>query len=141
MLTSAILAMLIAAPPELSDAAKKELQSLEGNWVIIATANAGKVKDLPADERIPVTITARKFSFGKYGDGEITALDTTTKPKLVDFKMLRKPESGLTNEAIYRFEKDTLTVVVYLGEDKNRPASFEVPEDLLTVRLTLKRMK
>jgi uncharacterized protein (TIGR03067 family) len=88
-----------------------------------------------------VTIKGTKFTFGKYGDGEVTALDPTLKPKIVDFKMLRKPESGATNEAIFKVEKDTLLVVVYLGEDKKRPDSFEIPKDAHTVRFTLKRAK
>jgi uncharacterized protein (TIGR03067 family) len=136
-----LVVMLVAAPADLSDDAKKELKALEGEWTVVATAADGKERELPVEEQIAVTVKGTKFTFGKFGDGEVTALETTTKPKLVDFKMLRKPESDFTNEAIFKLEKDVLTVVLYVGEDKKRPASFDVPSDSMTIRFTLKRVK
>src|SRR5215471_19462179 len=122
MFVAALIASLFAPSADLSEAAKKELKALEGDWIVVATATDGKERELPADEQIAVTIKGKTFTFGKFGDGEVTALDPSLKPKTVDFKMLRKPESGEINEAIFKLEKDTLTVVVYLGEDKKRPA-------------------
>ena len=96
---------------------------------------------LPIEEQVAVTVKGEKFTFGKFGDGAVTALDPTLSPKVIDFKMLRKPESGVTNEAIYKLDKDTLVVVVYLGDDKKRPDGFDVPKDGQTGRFTLKRPK
>jgi uncharacterized protein (TIGR03067 family) len=138
---TAVLVAMFAAPADLSEDAKKELKAMEGDWTVIAMASDGKERELPADEQIAVTVKGKVFTFGKFGDGEVTALDPTLKPKIVDFKMLRKPESGVTNEGIFKLEKDTLTIVVYLGEDTKRPTNFEIPEDAKTVRFTLKRAK
>ena len=141
MFATAVVAMLVAAPPELSDAAKKELKALEGDWKVVALASDGMERDLPEAERVAVTIKGAKFTFGKLGAGQVTALDPSLKPKIVDFVMLRKPASDHTNEAIYKLEQDTLTVVLYVGEDKKRPSSFDVPKDQKTVRFILKRGK
>jgi uncharacterized protein (TIGR03067 family) len=141
VLATVLLSALLATAADLSEAAKKELKALEGEWTVVAYASDGKERDLPAEEQIAVSIKGAKFTFGKYGDAEVTALDPSLKPKIVDFKMLRKPESGATNEAIYKLEKDTLTVVLYLGEDKKRPDSFDIPKDGQTGRWILKRAK
>lgn len=142
MLTSLALALLVPVA-DLSADAKKALKELEGDWVLVAQANGGKERDVTNDAALArVTFTGAKFSLGKVlGDGEITALDPSTDPKIVDFVMRRKPESGHVNEAIFKVEKGTLTVVVYLGEGKKRPAGFGVPEDTDTWRLTFERAK
>jgi uncharacterized protein (TIGR03067 family) len=134
---------LLAPVADLSDDARKALKELEGDWVLVAQASNGKERDTSNDaDRIRVTFTGAKFSLGKtLGDGEITALDPSTNPKIADFVMRRKPESGHVNEAIFKVEKGTLTIVVYLGEGKKRPAGFGVPEDSDTWRLTFERAK
>lgn len=140
----AALALALVVPgADLSDDAKKALKELEGDWVAVATASGGKERDVTNDaDRPRVTFTGAKFSLGKQlGDGEITALDPSTTPKIADFVMRRKPESGHVNEAIFKVEKGTLTVVVYLGEGKKRPTGFGVPEDSDTWRLTFERAK
>ncbi len=138
------LALALLAPvADFSADAKKALKELEGDWVLVAQASSGKERDTTNDaDRLRVTFAGAKFSLGKQlGDGEITALDPSTNPKIADFVMRRKPESGYVNEAIFKVEKGTLTVVVYLGEGKKRPAGFGVPEDSDTWRLTFERAK
>ncbi|HEY1188471.1 MAG TPA: TIGR03067 domain-containing protein [Gemmata sp.] len=141
MFTAAVLASLVAA--DLNEAAKKELKAVEGDWIVVSWVVNGEARELPADEQVPVTIQGTKFSFGKFGDGEITSLDPSTDPKILDFKMLRKPPSGVTNEAIFKVEKEALVVVVYLGEGNNRPTRFDAAEkkDSNNAKLVLKRTK
>jgi uncharacterized protein (TIGR03067 family) len=134
---------LFAPAADLSAEAKKALKELEGDWVLVAQASNGKERDTTGDaDRLRVTFAGAKFSLGKtLGDGEITALDPSTNPQIVDFVMRRKPESGHVNEAIFKVAKGTLTVVVYLGEGKKRPTGFGVPEDSDTWRFTFERAK
>jgi uncharacterized protein (TIGR03067 family) len=145
MFAAALVALLLSPSADLTEAAKKELKQLEGEWLLVGMAFNGDDRELPLREKQAVTITTTpkgaKFTLEKFGEGEITALDPSTTPKIVDFVMRRKPESGYTNEGIYKLEKDTLILVVYIGEDKKRPASFDVPKDTHTVRFTLKRAK
>ncbi len=143
MFTAVVVASLLAPSADLNEAAKKELKALEGDWTLVAWVTNGTERDLPADEQIAMTITGAKFTFGKYGNGEVIAIDSTTKPKIVDFQMLRKPESGVTNEGIFKVEKDTLTIVVYLGEGSKRPADFDAAsdKDAQTAKFVLKRTK
>lgn len=143
MLTAALFASLFAPAADLNEAAKKELKALEGDWIVVSWVINGDERELPADEQVPVTVTGTKFSFGKFGDGEVTALDPSTTPKILDFKMLRTPPSGVTNEAIFKVEKEALVVVVYLGEGSNRPAGFDAADkkDANTAKFVLKRTK
>lgn len=141
MFIAAVVVSLLAPSADLSEDAKKLLKALEGDWKLVAMDFNGNERELPEREQQSVTIKGTKFTLDKFGEGEITALDPATTPPLVDFVMRRKPESGFTNEAIYKLEKDTLIVVVYVGEDRKRPASFDVPKDGFTVRFTLKRVK
>ncbi|MCS6866329.1 MAG: TIGR03067 domain-containing protein [Gemmataceae bacterium] len=141
MFTATWLMLALAAPAEWPEPVQKELKALEGEWVVVAIAHEGKERELTDDEQVVITITSGKFTHPTLGSGQVTALDPTTDPKIVDFKMLRQPESGFINEAIYKLEQDTLTVVMYLGDDKRRPASFAVPTDNQTLRFTLKRRK
>lgn len=142
MFTAVLAVSLFAPAADLGEAAKKELKNLEGDWTVVAMAQGGKDRELPLEEQMAVTVTADgKFTTGKFGAAQITALDATTTPKILDFQMLRKPPSGVTNEAVYKIEKDTLTVVVYLGEGNNRPDGFDVPTGSTTIRFVLERVK
>lgn len=143
MSAAVLVALFLAPAADLNEAAKKELKAVEGNWTVVSWVINGEERELPADEQVAVTITGAKFTFGKFGDGEFTAIDPSTDPKILDFKMLRKPASGVTNEAIYKVEKETLTVVVYLGEGSNRPANFDAAskKDSNTAKFVLKRSK
>ena len=142
MFTAMLAASLLAPAADLGEAAKKELKKLEGEWTVVAMAQGGESRELPVDEQMAVTIAADgKFTAGKLDPAQITALDTTATPKILDFQMLRKPPSGATNEAVYKIEKDKLTVVVYLGEGNKRPSGFDVPTDTTTIRFVLERVK
>jgi uncharacterized protein (TIGR03067 family) len=134
---------LLAPAADLSAEAKKVLKELEGDWVLVALANGGKERDTSGDtDRLRVTFAGAKFSLGKQlGEGEIVGLDPSTNPQIVDFVMRRKPASGHVNEAVFKVEKGTLAVVVYLGEGKKRPTGFGVPEDTDTWRFTFERAK
>ncbi len=73
MLALALVSMLAAAPPDLSDEAKKELKALEGDWTVVSIASDGMEREAKADEQVAVTVKDTKFTFGKFGDGEVIA--------------------------------------------------------------------
>jgi hypothetical protein len=56
MFTTAFVVWMVAAPMGLSEAAKKELNAIEGEWIVVALARDGAEWELPADEQIPVSI-------------------------------------------------------------------------------------
>ncbi|MBP3954556.1 TIGR03067 domain-containing protein [Gemmata sp. G18] len=143
MFTAMLVASLFAPAADLNEAAQKELKALEGDWLLVSWVTNGTERELAADEQITVTVTGAKFTFGKFGDGQVTALDPSTSPPIIDFKMLRKPESGVTNEAIFKVEKHVLTVVVYLGEGSKRPANFDAAaeKESQAAKFVLKRVK
>lgn len=54
-------------------------------------------------------------------------MDTGTNPICMDLKSLEKGRLGATDEANFKFDRDTLRIRFYLGEGKKRPSSFAMP--------------
>ena len=100
MFTAVLVALFVSPAADLNEAAKKELKAVEGDGTVVSGVANGEERESPAGEHVAVTIKGTTFTFGKFGDGAVTALDATTDPKILDFKMLRKPASDVTNEAI-----------------------------------------
>lgn len=142
MISALALCLLFAVEPFLKGA-DKELKTLEGSWEVVQIDSGGKKIEPGADDRIVLTIEGKKITFGDIQDGEITALDPSTNPKLIDFKSRPKnPGRAPTmNEAIYKIDGDKLQIATYQGADKKRPTNFDAPKDTGTVLWTLKRVE
>ena len=77
----------------------------------------------------------------KTGTLLITALDTTTDPKCIDFLEKREGRPDRTLEGIYKIDGDTLQIAFSIPKEvKDRPTSFEKPGDRALV-WTFKRVK
>lgn len=142
MIASLALCLLFVAEP-FPKGADKELKALEGEWEVIQIESGGNRIEPGADNRIVLTIKGKKISFGNIQDAEITALDPSTNPKLIDFKSQPKnaKREPVSNEAVYKIDGDKLQIATYQGEDKQRPTNFDAPKDTATVLWTLKRVK
>ena len=126
---------------ELNAAARKELKSLEGEWVVQRIETKDRKEEPGDDERISLTIKGTKWTFGTLQEGEVVALDPSTNPKLLDFKIVRKGREDTVNEAIYKVDGDRLVICIYQGKDKKRPTSLDKPTEGNTVLWTLKKSK
>lgn len=139
MLATLVALTLVAAPAapddkekELSDAAKKELKALEGKWNATKLTIDGTDVPPPEDDNKTIEIKGRKFLLGGKEIFHVAAIDPSTDPKLIDFKGLAdmgELRKDNTYEAIYKIEKDTLTLVIYFGEGQKRPGKFESGKD------------
>src|SRR5579872_819555 len=107
-------------PKNLPESAINELKKLEGKWKLELTARNGNER-APSDEGVEVFLTFKGRKVILREDNketeifEISTLDTTTNPKLLDFKLLvnREPwTKGTVVEAIYKLDEKALTVAI-----------------------------
>lgn len=141
------LALVVPAAPkdkekELTEAAKKDLKKLEGVWKGVKGVKDGEeAKD---DEEVLVEFKGRTLLFKDMEFLEITGLDTTTDPKLIDFKTVvdRGPlRKGTVFEGIYKFDGDTLTLALFEEGGTNRPTKFESAKGSKVILMTFERQK
>ena len=149
MIEYAVLVLLTVIPSPFSEAAKKELKTLAGNWEYVkAHAKEGMI-DIASMNAHILTIDGAKWEIRPKDSEEvreravIIALDPSTDPKILDLKTIpRNPKrEGSVVEGIYKIDGDTLVLVTYVGRDKKRPADFDVPKETETFVWTLKRVK
>lgn len=137
---AALVAVALAAPSaapddkpkELSDAAKKDLKALEGKWRLTKVTIDGNDVDAPTGDEGLIAFKGRKFLLAGKDFFDVANLDPSTDPKLIDLKGLEDMgdlRKGTTYEAIYKLEKDTLTLAIYFGEGQKRPDKFESGKD------------
>lgn len=127
------------APP-LTKEALKELQSLQGEWVVTELGRAGEVVAVK-DEKEVLQIKNARWIFDGVDKGEVIALDPKANPKCFDLKSIEQGRKGEIDEGIYKLEGDTLTVCYHQGRGKQRPTRFETKaENPDTILAVLKRV-
>ena len=130
MLIAAVaLSCVIGAEPP-SDAVKKELTLLEGEWAMVSGERDGQA--LP-DEYVKtatrvakdgvstVTIAGRVVMKSKY------TIDPAKKPKAIDFEATEGEAQGKKIQGIYELDGDTLKFCL-APSDKDRPTDFTAKE-------------
>ncbi len=148
MLPAMVLLLMVAPPeaPKFTEAAQKELKKLEGKWKVVeVSVNGTTSKAEEGDEDFVFTFkgSRMKAMIGKklFQEVEVVAIDPKSDPKCIDTGSLDPKHAGLTQEAIYTIEGDTLRMCSYKGRDKNRPTTFDPPSDSDTQLVILKRVK
>lgn len=115
-------------PAPLSAEAKKELELLQGRWMVKAMGRYGRKIDA-ADEKLLLEVTDTKWTFTGIEKGNFVAFDGKANPKCFDLKSVEKGRDGAVDEAIYKIEGDTLTICLHQGKKKTRPTTFETSPD------------
>jgi uncharacterized protein (TIGR03067 family) len=124
--------LLVFAPVGLADdATDQEIKALQGQWVWVRHEAGGiEMAPDPGDQPV-IKIEGTKWSLrnnktGTFNEIGTFKLDVATTPRCVDLVSTQKENQGQKNEAIYKLDKDTLTVVVNLNaDDKSRPMEFK----------------
>ena len=120
---------------------KKELEVLSGEWVAQQFERQGKKIEVK-DAKFILEFKGNKWIFTGKEKGEIIALDPKTTPKCMDLRSTEEGRKGQVDEAIYKVEGDVLTICLYQGKGKQRPANFETsPEQADTILIVLQRVK
>jgi uncharacterized protein (TIGR03067 family) len=126
----AVLLFLVAAPvlaaeaPN-ADAAKKDLEKMQGTWTLVSLEENGKTATEARRKEFKVTITGDKSTFTVGGDTVkgYFKLDPSRKPRAMDIVLEDGPHKGKTKLAIYDFDGDHFKVAV-AEPGKERPKGF-----------------
>jgi uncharacterized protein (TIGR03067 family) len=116
-----------AAAHDAKDAAKKELDGLQGEWTLVSATRDGK--DMPQDmvKAVKCTIKGDKFTIardGKTVEEGTLKLDATKKPKEIDMALSEGKQTAL---GIYELSGDTYKLC-YAPPEKDRPKEFGAKE-------------
>jgi uncharacterized protein (TIGR03067 family) len=118
--------LLIAAAGPQDDAAKKELKTFQGTWVLVSAQRDGKKE---SDEKaIKLIITDNKYSLTQESSAVIGhrgtfLLDPAKKPKATDVTVTEGPDKGKTFLGIYELSSDDYKVC-FAPASKERPTEF-----------------
>ena len=117
-----------AEPP--SDAVKKDLALLEGEWAMVSGERDGEKlpeeyvktgKRIAKDAVSTVTIADMVVMQAKF------TIDPSKKPKEIDFVALDGPAKGKTIRGIYELDGDTARFCI-ASPEKERPTEFSTKE-------------
>jgi len=126
MLMVLMVGLLIAADGPQDDAAKKELKTFQGTWILVSAERDGKKA---ADEKaIKLIITGTKYSLTQESSAVIGhrgtfLLDPAKKPKATDVTVTEGPDKGKTFLGIYELSNDDYKVC-FAPAGKERPTEF-----------------
>ena len=129
----------LLAGDDTKDAAKNELKTLEGKWVLTAVEWDGKAptpQDVTSDARCELTIDGNKYKTGQVGEmykkGKgFLRIDPGKKPKTIDFGNTEAFKRGETRYEIYELDGDTLKITsVQKDTEKIKPE--DRPKELKT---------
>jgi uncharacterized protein (TIGR03067 family) len=113
-------------PVPLPEAARKELDRLQGQWHAKELGRRGKTVDVN-DAKMTLEIKGNKWIFTGQEKGEIVAIDPKTDPLCLDIKSVEEGRKGQVDEAIFKIDGDTLTICLHQGKDSNAPPASKPP--------------
>jgi uncharacterized protein (TIGR03067 family) len=125
VLAASALIFLLAAASR-SDDSKKDLEQLQGEWSMVSGEIDGQAlpedavktaKRISKDNETTVSINGQVFMKAKY------TVDSSKKPKAIDYEMTEGATKGKKQLGIYKFDGDTVTFC-FSAPDKDRPADF-----------------
>jgi uncharacterized protein (TIGR03067 family) len=125
------LAFLLAADQPTSDANKKDLDRLQGDWAAVSMVYDGH--QLPDDDAQSLFRTVKAdhytlFLFKKAIGKGTFMLDATKKPKTIDFLAASAAAKPVPIHGIYELDGDTWKVC-YAAPGKERPKEFTAKEE------------
>jgi uncharacterized protein (TIGR03067 family) len=135
--------MGLVAPDELGgdDAAKKELDKLQGTWTMAALEVDGKPVPEEKLKSSTLTIKGDKYII-KFKDDThetIIKLDPTKKPKEIDMTFTEGANKDKVLKGIYELDEDKFKMCRALAPDKDRPTELGTWPDTGVFLVTWKR--
>lgn len=104
-------------------AARKELEKLQGVWVLASSERDGKIFT-NEDKSRTMTFSGNKWvckGDGINGAGTFSLVDVTMEPKTWDFTNMA---AGITGYGVYQFDGDTFKYCAHDAGPAARPADF-----------------
>jgi uncharacterized protein (TIGR03067 family) len=109
-----------------ADAAKKELDKLQGTWLMAALDINGKTTPTDQFEGTTLTVKGDRYIV-KVKDKTfemLMAIDPTKTPKTIDMSYKEGPKQGQVHKGIYELEGDTFKICRGLNPEHERPIDF-----------------
>jgi uncharacterized protein (TIGR03067 family) len=122
--------------------AKKDLDAMQGTWLVEALEYNGK----DFKEKFKISFVVKGEVMTVEGDGAVRKeygklslkLDLSTMPKCVDLRVSDGVQLNATMEGIYELKKDELRLCIKVF-GAERPGEFKSPDGASIALLTLKR--
>jgi len=140
-----LLVLIVVAIAQPSDAVKKDIQVLQGEWKVQWLEQDGKKVEVR--ERVCV-FRGNKCEWQYIGDGAKATekasfeIDPTCTPKIIDYLGPLTAPKGSKREGIYKIDGDTMIWCMNVGEGvKNRPLEFEAKSGSNRVVIWFARIK
>ncbi len=151
IMAAALLFLCFSGPSVAADlqgaAAQKDLDNLQGTWVMVAGEWDGKnVADEHADKS-RITYEGDKitvFAPHQHGEpiiAELVRIDTTKSPKQMHFVRKNGPSAGKTIVAIYEFDGDHICHFAFDPTGGATPKELAAKEKTGHIKHTWKRLK
>src|SRR5262249_51032104 len=141
LVTAAALVLAAGAGAPGGEPAKKDRNSLQGFWDVVAVErDGGKSRDRQ-DQGLKFIFTGDKLTLDRGGKRSHDAkykLDPGAKEKGIDVTFITGPSEGQTFRGIYELEGDNLKICWSRGGQKG-PTKFATARDSGQVLYTLKR--
>jgi uncharacterized protein (TIGR03067 family) len=128
---------LVADSPT-GEAAKKDLQMLQGDWVMESSERDGKPAAADVVKTFTRTVKDNRYTAswedeeGAHSVSGMFTLDPTKTPKRVDVVLSDGPSKGKTMLGIYQLDGETQTLCV-AAPGKDRPTAFNSRQGTLIV--------
>lgn len=123
------LGLLLAADEPKDEASKKDLQQLQGTWLLVSAERDGKKVSEDDVKNVTLVVSGNKFKFlkgaevGTASEGTFK-VDATKKPKTTESTADAGPDKGKKFLGIYEIESADLHKVCFAPPGKDRPTEF-----------------
>jgi uncharacterized protein (TIGR03067 family) len=132
--------LMTAAQGNLDEKAKKDLESLQGAWVMHTLEINGKAESKIQETFLNIKKDEYKTSVkGKEPPGFRLKLDPSKEPKWLDMIQTQADGSEKVFKAIYTIEKDTLKICRGIDATQDRPGQFATWPDTGYFMVTWKK--
>jgi len=137
----AVLLTLLVPIPTQADDAKKDLEKLQGEWIMAGLEVDGKQVPAAKLEGTILRIKGDKYIVTvKDSKHEVTiTLDPTKDPKAIDMAFPDGPNAPKIGKGIYRIDGDTFVLCRAQSTEGERPTQFGTWPDTGVFMVTWKR--
>jgi uncharacterized protein (TIGR03067 family) len=142
--TLAASVLLIAQAQAGDDPNTKDLEAMQGTWKVVELTEKGEKLAAKETDPVEVVILATKMAIhddGKFREEITLVLDAKQKPKAVDLKYTKGPNTGKVEPGIYSVEGDTLKICINEKKGGMRPAEFTSTKQNEFALVVLKKVK
>jgi uncharacterized protein (TIGR03067 family) len=126
------------------DANVKDVEALTGTWKVVELTEKGEKIAAKELEPVEVVILGTKMTIndeGKFREEISLKIDATKKPKSVDLRYTKGPNTDKVEPGIYDIDGDTLKICSCEKKGGDRPKDFASTKENECSVVVLKRVK